>query len=127
MNDASLADDLHAVRITTEGVRAAVTLDGNDVTGALSGYTLEHRANQPPLLVLYVRPKSDAGAVFDGYAQVAVASETPPAEAIAAFVASVDPARLHQAALNRDDLDGSPTELTSAILRQLAAWAGGDT
>ncbi|MFD5451189.1 hypothetical protein [Streptomyces sp. NPDC127100] len=124
MNDASLADDLHAVRITTEGVRAAVTLDGHDVTGALSGYTLEHRANQPPLLVLYVRP--NAGAGFDGYAQVAVASETPPAEAIAAFLASVDPARLQQAALARDDLDGSPTELTTATLRQLAAWAGGE-
>ncbi|MEV5451341.1 hypothetical protein [Streptomyces sp. NPDC052535] len=124
MNDASLADDLHAVRITTEGVRAAVTLDGNDVTGALSGYTLEHRANQPPLLVLYARP--NAGAVFDGHAQIAVASETPPAEAIAAFLTSVDPARLQRAVLDRDDLDGSPTELTSALLRQLAAWAGGD-
>lgn len=125
MNDASLADDPHAVRITTDGVRAGVTLDGHDVSSSLSGYALEHRANQPPLLVLYVRPRVD-GAVFDGYAQVAVASETPPAEAIVAFLASVDPARLQQAALARD-LDGSPTELTTAMLLQLMDWAGGRT
>jgi len=126
MNDASLADDPHAVRITTDGVRAGVILDGHDVSTSLSGYALEHRANQPPLLVLYVRPPVD-GVVFDGYAQVAVASETPPGEAIAAFLASVDPTRLQQAALARDDLDGSPTELTTAMLRQLTEWAGGRT
>ncbi|MFH8294970.1 hypothetical protein [Streptomyces sp. NPDC018059] len=124
MNDASLADDLHAVRITTEGVRAGVTLNGHDVTSSLSGYTLEHRVNQPPLLVLYAHPKSQ-DAVFDGYTQVAVASERPPAEVIVAFLAGIDPVRLQQAALDRDDLDGSPTELTTAMLHQLAAWAGG--
>ncbi|WP_435058517.1 hypothetical protein [Streptomyces sp. bgisy060] len=124
MNDASLADELHAVRITTDGVRATLVLDGHDVSSSLNGYILEHRANQLPLLVLHVRTPRD-GADFDGYAQVAVASETPPAEAIVAFLASVDPARLHQAALNRDDLDGSPNELTGAMLRQLMEWAGG--
>lgn len=122
--NATLADAPHTVRITTDGVRAGVTVGGHDVSSSLSGYTLEHRANQPPLLVLYARPPVD-GAVFDGYAQVAVASETPPGEAIAAFLASVDPARLQQAALARDDLDGSPTELTTAMLRQLIDWAGG--
>ncbi|MDX3165824.1 hypothetical protein PV516_18740 [Streptomyces scabiei] len=126
MNEPSLADDLHSVRITTDGVRADVTLAGHEVSSSLSGYTLEHRANQPPLLVLYVRPPVD-DAVFDGYAQVAVASEAPPADAIVTFLASVDPARLQQAALNRNDLDGSPTELTSAMLRQLMEWAGGRT
>ncbi|QKV98261.1 hypothetical protein HUT19_41835 (plasmid) [Streptomyces sp. NA02950] len=124
MQEPSLADDLHSVRITTDGVRAGVTLAGHEVSASLSGYTLEHRANQPPLLVLYVRPPVDA-AVFDGYAQVAVASEVPPTDAIVAFLAGIDPSRLQQAALNRDDLDGSPTELTTAMLRQLTEWAGG--
>ncbi|GAA1111329.1 hypothetical protein [Streptomyces javensis] len=124
MNEATLADALHSVRITTDGVRASVTLDGHEVSSSLSGYTLEHRANQPPLLVLYARPPID-GVAFDGCAQVAVASEVPPADAIVAFLTSIEPARLQQAALNRDDLDGSPTELTSAMLRQLTEWAGG--
>ncbi|MFB7649470.1 hypothetical protein ACFC0S_16475 [Streptomyces sp. NPDC056084] len=123
MNAASLAD-VHSIHISTDGVRAAVTVDGHDVSAALSGYTLEHRAHQPPLLVLYARPPID-GEVFDGYAQVAVASDTPPGEAIAAFLGSIDPSRLQQAALARHDLDGSPNELTTAMLRQLADWAGG--
>ncbi|WP_333745681.1 hypothetical protein [Streptomyces sp. IBSBF 2950] len=126
MNERSLADAQHTVRITTDGVRAGVTLDGHEVSSSLSGYTLEHRGGQPPLLVLYVRPPVD-DAVFDGYAQVAVASEVPPADAIVSFLAGIDPGRLQQAALNRDDLDGSPTELTTAMLRQLTEWAGGRT
>ncbi|MER6253586.1 hypothetical protein ABT224_19750 [Streptomyces sp. NPDC001584] len=120
----SLADDPHTVRITTEGTRAAIALDGADISRALAGYTIEHRAGQPPLLVLYPRPPVD-GVVFAGYAQVAVATEAPPAETIAQYLAGIDPARLQQAALAREDLDGSPTELTTAMLRQLIAWAGG--
>ncbi|TQE33063.1 hypothetical protein [Streptomyces ipomoeae] len=124
MTDGSLADAPHEVRITSDGVRAQVTIDGHDLNRSLAAYTLEHRSGQPPLLVLYPKPPVD-GAVFDGFAQVAVASEAPPAEAITAFLASIDPARLQQAALERTDLDGTPTELTSAMLRQLTEWAGG--
>ncbi|MFD6534955.1 hypothetical protein [Streptomyces goshikiensis] len=120
----SLADGPHTVSITAEGMRAAITVNGADISRALAGYTIEHRAGQPALLVLYPRPPAD-GVVFAGYAQVAVATEAPPAEAIAQYLAGVDPARLQQAALAREDLDGSPTELTTATLRQLIDWAGG--
>ncbi|MER0443020.1 hypothetical protein ABR738_00265 [Streptomyces sp. Edi4] len=126
MNDASLAANLHPVRITADGVRAAVTIDGHDVSASLSAYTLEHRATQPPLLVLYARPPVD-GALFEGYAEVAVATETPPGEAIAAFLGGIDAGMLQRAALERTDLDGTPTELTTAMLRQLTDWAGGRT
>ncbi len=124
MNTASLADDQHSIQITTEGVAATVSVDGTDITRSLAGYTLEHRAGQPPLLVLYARPTNE-GTVFAGLAQVAVASEVPPTEAIVAFLDSVDPDRLLQAALNRDDLDGTANELTTAMLRQLKEWAAG--
>ncbi|WP_282795779.1 hypothetical protein [Streptomyces sp. CC224B] len=124
MNNAGLADRPHSVRITTDGTRADVELDGHNVSRSLAGYTLEHHAAQPPLLVLYLRPAADPAA-FEGLAHVAVASPSPPAEAIAAFLAGIDPARLQQAALNRSDLDGTPTELTSAMLRQLVDWSGG--
>ncbi|MFZ3475354.1 hypothetical protein ACODT3_42380 [Streptomyces sp. 4.24] len=120
----SLADDPHTVSISVEGTRAAITVNGADISRALAGYTIEHRAGQPAILVLYPRPPVD-GVVFAGLAQVAVATEAPPAEAIAQYLAGVDPARLQQAVLAREDLDGSPTELTSATLRQLIAWAGG--
>lgn len=120
----SLADDPHTVSISVEGTRAAITVNGADISRALAGYTIEHRAGQPAILVLYPRPLVD-GVVFAGLAQVAVATEAPPAEAIAQYLAGVDPARLQQAVLAREDLDGSPTELTTATLRQLIAWAGG--
>ncbi|WP_435245107.1 hypothetical protein [Streptomyces tendae] len=124
MTDGSLADAVREVVINTDGVRAHVVVEGIDLSRSLAAYTLEHRSNQPPLLVLYPRPPVD-GVVFAGMSQVAVASETPPGEAIAAFLASIDPARLQQAALARDDLDNTPTELTTAMLRQLTEWAGG--
>lgn len=124
MTDGSLADTVREVVINTDGVRAHVVVEGIDLSRSLAAYTLEHRSNQPPLLVLYPRPPVD-GVVFAGMPQVAVASEAPPAEAIAAFLAGIDPARLQQAALARDDLDGTPTELTTAMLRQLTEWAGG--
>jgi hypothetical protein len=124
MTDGSLADDPHEVRITSDGMRASVVVDDHDLSSSLSGYTLEQRANQPPLLVLYAKAHTD-GVVFDGFTQVAVATAAPPAEAIAAFLTTVDAGMLQQAALNRTDLDGTPTELTTAILRQLAEWATG--
>ncbi|MER5302124.1 hypothetical protein ABT039_22075 [Streptomyces lasiicapitis] len=122
MTDSSLSDTPHTVRITSDGLRAQVLVDGNDLSQSLSAYTLEHRSNQPPLLVLYALPSVD-GTVFDGFAQVAVATEPSPGPAIAAFLDGVDPARLQQAALSRPDLDGTPTELTTAMLRQLTDWA----
>lgn len=124
--DGSLANEAREVRITTDGVRAHVVVDGTDLSSSLSAYTLEHRANQPPLLVLYPRQAVD-GTVFSGMTQIAVASEAPPAEVIAAFLAGIDPSVLQQAALARDDLDGTPTELTTAMLRQLTDWTGGRT
>ncbi|MDJ0464987.1 hypothetical protein [Streptomyces sp. H27-C3] len=126
MTEGTLADDPREVRISTDGARANVTVDGIDLSGSLAAYTLEHRANQVPLLVLYPRPPVD-GVVFDGMTHVAVASEAPPAEAIAAFLTGVDPAALQKAALDRHDLDGTPTELTTAMLRQLMEWATGGT
>lgn len=123
MNAASESDTLWPVVITTDGVLAKVVVDGADLSHVLSGYQVEHRAGQAPLLVLFATPT--AGMALDGLAQVAVATEEPPGEAIAAFLRGIDPGALSRAALNRDDLDGGPNELTAAMLATLADWAQG--
>lgn len=111
------------VTITTSGVTAQIVVDGNDLSKALTGYQIEQRAGQPPVIVLFARPVAD-GALFDGMATVAVGTETPPGEAIAEFLGAIDPAALDRAVFDRD-LDGSHGELTKAMLEQLAEWALG--
>ncbi|KPC66640.1 hypothetical protein ADL35_45915, partial [Streptomyces sp. NRRL WC-3753] len=50
-----------------------------------------------------------------------------PADTIAAYLGSIDPAALQRAALDRDDLGDGKTDTTRAILRQLIDWAQGRT
>ncbi|MFB9558633.1 hypothetical protein [Streptomyces roseoviridis] len=119
----SLADEPRAVRITTDGAKATVTVDGTDMSKTLAGYTLEHRAGQPPMLVLYPTPNHQAA--FDGLAHVVIADEPDPGPTVAAFLRTVDPVALERAALARDDLDGTRHELTRAMLAQLTDWALG--
>ncbi|MFE9546287.1 hypothetical protein ACFYNE_33045 [Streptomyces sp. NPDC006639] len=121
-----MADEPRRVQITADGWAATITVDGSDISKSIQGYTLEHRAGQPPLLALYASPA--AGAVFKGFAHVAVADAgQDDGQIVAAFLANVDPARLEATALERDDLDGSRHELTRAMLQQLADWAQGRT
>ncbi|MCX4792495.1 hypothetical protein OG369_42735 [Streptomyces sp. NBC_01221] len=126
MSAPSMADRPRRVHIAADGGAASVTVDGSDISESIQGYTLEHRAGQPPLLALYASPA--AGTVFDGFAHVAVADVgQDDGQIVAAFLANMDPARLQAAALERDDLDGSRHELTRAMLQQLADWAQGRT
>lgn len=111
------------VSITADGPSARVVLDDTEISEHIRGYSLEHRPGEFPMVVLYVRP--GAKALFDGMAMVAVGQQTDPGEAIAAFLQNIDPAALQRAALNRNDLDGTPNELTTAMLKQLADWAQG--
>ncbi|MFD9721011.1 hypothetical protein [Streptomyces sp. NPDC059076] len=113
------------VSITADGPTARVVLDDVDISSHLKGYTVEHRPGEHPVVVLYARPS--AGTVFEGMAQVAVGQPGDPAEAIAAFLASVDAKSLENAALNRGDLDTNRYGLTRAMLAQLVDWAQGQT
>jgi hypothetical protein len=123
MTAPSMADEPRHVSITADGVMGTVAIDGTDISRSVQGYNLEHRVGAAPLLVLYTTPHR--GLDFEGLAHVAVGDQTDPGEAVAAFLANVDPSALHQAALARDDLDGSKHEVTRAILAQLADWAQG--
>ncbi|MEU1078615.1 hypothetical protein ABZ404_39160 [Streptomyces sp. NPDC005878] len=123
-----LNDPARAVRITTDGFASSVMVGDTDLGDALRGYTLEHQAGQPPVLVLYRSITTDP-VLFEGMARVLVGEPPEPADspgdAIAAFLGSIDPAALENAALNRDDLGHDRYELTRAMLRQLADWAQG--
>lgn len=123
MSTPSMGDAPRQVTITANGPTAQIVVGGTDLSRSLSGYQIEHRAGQAPLVVLFARHDVD-GALFDGMATVAVASETPPGDAIAEFLRAVDPVALDAAVLDRN-LDGSRHELTAALLQQLAEWAQG--
>lgn len=112
------------VTVTGDGLTTRVLLDDDDISRHVQGVTIEHRAGQAPVVLLYAHP--NAGATFDGIARVAVADQANPTEAIVSFLTNLDPAALERAALRRD-LDGTPNELTKAMLDQITDWAQGRT
>jgi hypothetical protein len=125
MTGPSMADQPHQVRLTSNGLSGTVEVDGADISAQVQGYNLEARVGAAPLLVLYASPHG--GVVFEGLAHVAIGAEQDPGPSIAAFLASMDPASVEQAALNRDDLQNSKHGVTAAVLAQLADWAQGRT
>ncbi|MFG2677050.1 hypothetical protein [Streptomyces sp. NPDC048445] len=126
MNVPSMADQPHQVRLTSNGLTGTVEVDGSDISAQVQGYNLEARVGAAPLLVLYTRP-GEGGVTFEGLAHVAIGAEQDAGPSIAAFLGSIDPNTLQQAALNRDDLENSKTGVTAAILAQLAEWAQGSS
>ncbi|MEV6165686.1 hypothetical protein AB0L71_28000 [Streptomyces sp. NPDC052052] len=125
MTGPSMADRPRPIRIAADPAGAQVRIGDTDISAGLQGFNLEQRVGQIPLLVLYAN--ATGGAILDGVAHVVVGDEQDPGQQIAAFLSNIDPAALHQAALNRDDLDGSKHEITRAILAQLADCAQGRT
>lgn len=124
MTAPSMADQPHQIRLTSNGLSGTVEVDGADISAQVQGYNLEARVGTAPLLVLYASPR-EGGVAFEGLAHVAIGTEQDPGPSIAAFLASMDPASLQQAALNRDDLENNKYGVTRAILAQLADWAQG--
>lgn len=118
----------HGVHIDAQPGQATISIDGNLLPRELgvTGYTLQHSiADSLPALVLHTRQPDTV--VWDGFARVAVADpQQDDAATVTAFLASVDPAALENAALNRDDLEAGKYDLTRAMLRQLADWARGE-
>jgi hypothetical protein len=117
---------VHGVQIDAQPGEAAIRLDGHLLpAGQVTGYVLQHDVHAAlPTLVLHTRQPDSVQ--WAGLARVAVAEpEQDLGEAIAVFLAQLDPAALERAALDRDDLDGGRHEVTKAILRQLADIARG--
>lgn len=124
MSEQTFADQPRRVEITADPWKAAVVVDGTDMTAGLRAYTLSQEVGQPPTVVLY--PSPEHAASFTGFARVQVATPAEPGPVIADFLRAINPAALDQAALGRN-LDGSPNELTKAMLEQLIDWAEGRT
>lgn len=122
----SLGDQPRQVRITAEGTTATLHIDGVDFTNLVYAYALQQSSGQPPQLILHAHPHQQ-GAEFDGLAHVVIGDDPDPGRTVADFLTGLDPSQLQSAALNRNDLDGSATEITSAILKTLANWAQGRT
>lgn len=127
MTDQPSGPQAHGVRIDAQPGSAAISIDGTALPpGQVTGYQIEHSiADALPMLILHTR-QSD-GLAFEGLARVAVAVPHDPGDAIAEFVLGLDPAAVQRAALDRTDLSGGKTEMTEAILKQIADWARGRT
>ncbi|WP_407286429.1 hypothetical protein [Streptomyces sp. BP-8] len=117
-------ENLHRVQITARGAKAAIEVDGQRMDpGALSGYTVTHRAGEPPQVVLFSTDGVESA--FEGLARLAVADMPDPGPAAAVFLADIDAEELERAALARPDLGTGPHSLTLAMLTQLGEWARG--
>ncbi|MFE2578867.1 hypothetical protein [Streptomyces sp. NPDC059378] len=117
-------DQLRGFRITASQAIGLVALDGRDISKQVSGYSLRQQAGQPAELVLFLTPLGKDE--FEGLARVAVGVPPDPGPAAAAFLSAIDAGELERHALSRHDLmDGSPNELTRAMLRLLQEWASG--
>lgn len=116
----------HGVQIDAQPGQAEIRLNGELLpANQVTGYVLQHDvAVALPTLILHTRQPDHVQ--WQGLARVAVADPgQDDGQVIAGFLANIDPAALERFALERDDLDGSPHELTTAMLRQLADWAQG--
>ncbi|MFG2022310.1 hypothetical protein [Streptomyces sp. NPDC048825] len=114
------------VRVTGRGRAAVVEIGGHDISRDLAAYSLAHQAGDVPRMVIELSPASTATGVFEGLAHVVIGDPPDPGPAAAAFLAAISPAELEKAALARHDLmDGSPHELTRAMLALLREWALG--
>jgi hypothetical protein len=126
MTDAPQEPQAHGVRIDAQPGSATISLDGTPLpAGQITGYSLRHDIQAAlPTLVLHTR--QPAGAEFEGLARVAVANpQQDNAQTVLDFLHQVDAETLENAALYRDDLGSGKYDLTRAMLRQLADWAGG--
>ncbi|MGX1840586.1 hypothetical protein [Streptomyces diastaticus] len=127
MTATGMSEPLREVSITTDGVTANLTLNGTDVSNLVQGYTIEQHAGQAPIVALHATAHRE-GVAFEGLARVVLADhDQDPADTVAAYLGSIDPAALQRAALDRDDLGDGKTDTTRAILRQLIDWAQGST
>ncbi|MET7295369.1 hypothetical protein ABZS79_25065 [Streptomyces griseoloalbus] len=117
-------ENLHRVRITARGGKAAIEIDGQRVDpGALSGHTVTHREAEPPQVVLY--PGDYAESTFEGLTRISLADMPAPGPAAAVFLSAIDAEELERSALARPDLGTGPHSLTQAMLTQLVEWASG--
>ncbi|MFF4051939.1 hypothetical protein ACFYZ5_35385 [Streptomyces chartreusis] len=117
-------EDVHRIRITARGPKAAIALNGRSVDpGAFTGYALSHQEGQSPHVVLYAGDWAET--VFEGLARVSVADAPDPGPAAAVFLAAIDAEELERTALARPDLGTGPQSLTQAMLLQLQEWASG--
>jgi hypothetical protein len=117
---------VHSVQIDAQPGYATICLDNASLPAdQITGYVLEHSiTNALPTLLLHTRQPGHVQ--WQGLARVAIAEPADPGPAVADFLRAINPAALDKAALERD-LDGSPNELTKAMLEQLIDWAEGRT
>ncbi|MGW0009897.1 hypothetical protein ACWDVX_09060 [Streptomyces tendae] len=119
------AAELQQVRITADGSKASIQIDGTDYSRVVSGYTIHQQAGKAADLVFQFA-QGRTSPDFDGHARVAVGIPYEPGPAAAHFLSAIDAGLLEKAALARPDMDGGPHGFTKAVLAQLQQWARGE-
>lgn len=103
--------------VKTSGVLAEVTLDGVDISRAISRVAFDHEAGGPP--TAYLTLTRGTAIELEGDALIRVVDTRPDRETVLEFLAAVDPNELEQAAL----ADGR--QFGEAVLSALARMVGG--
>jgi len=115
---------LRRVKITTQGERVDIEIDGVRIDpGAVRAYNVSHIAGESPEIVLHVADRWENQ--WAGMARVATADLPDPGPAAAVFLGEIDAETLERTVLDRPDLGSEPYALTKAMLVQLAEWARG--
>lgn len=115
---------LHTLAIAPAGAGAySVSLDGVDVSTAVSGIDLQFRSGQPAAALIALSPQADVSA-FEGLARVEVAEPSAGTE-VEDFLAAIDPEILESEALANLGL-GDGGSMAGAFLTVLQRWARGD-
>ena len=106
-----------AVSIT----ETALKLGADEISDRVSAWRLDRVGRDVPTLVLELAAQDgNADPIFEGYANVRIATGEPTVEE---FLAAIDAETLEREILERDDMDRSPIAVALTILRELAANA----
>jgi hypothetical protein len=129
MSDQPLSpDDLRTFSVKPgERGRPVVTLEGHDITGALSGLQVDMTGMNEsyPQVLLHVSPQAASHPEIKILARVVVADEPDIGTAVTRFLTEIDPEALEQAALTRHDLPPGPHGVTKSMITQLIEWSNG--
>lgn len=116
--------DTVPVKIIPRGPESEVIVGGQDVSALLSRVSFDHRGGQFPQVFLELRTGVPVEAL-ECEAIVRVADPEPAPQAIADWLAGLDPAELERESLEAMEM-GGPQRFGEAAMLVLGRWARGE-
>ena len=113
-----------SIHVNPDGT-GTVSVDGQDVSRQVRGFTLQAEAHEVPKLVLWLNATGGVTGLAD---TVAVRQGEPDGEAVASFLSALDAQQLEKDVLGgMGALEGDgEVSYTAALLKRVAAIARGE-